>query len=283
MTQPPSPSIRISEPDAGYQIYEIEHPVCAARVARHGAQVMEWRPAGAGAPVLYLSPAAVFREGRPIRGGIPLCWPWFNAHPDDPSQPSHGIARTAFWEPVEVTDDESGVTLRFSLEHPPFHAAVRIQLGKFLSVALETTNRGDAPRRVSGALHSYLHVGDLSQIRIEGLREMSYLDTVGGPVRRHQDSELAIDGETDRIYDSSGSCSLLDPALGRRIIVGKEGSPSTVVWNPWSGKAAALADLPDEGYRDFVCIEAAAANDRAVTLAPGESHILATTIRVEEL
>lgn len=274
-------TIRISEPTAGYPVYEVDHPACTARVARHGAHLMQWRPKGEEQPVLYLSPGAEFREGKAIRGGIPVCWPWFNAHPTDPSLPAHGFARGAFWQVDEVSSTESGVSFGFSFEKAPWSAALRIHLGEELTVSLRTTNTGGEPVPVSGALHTYLQVGDIEKAFVQGLEEALYLDTVGEPTKRQQFSEVRVDREIDRIYESSRSVRVVDPVFKRSLVVAKTGSPSTVVWNPWIEKAAALGDLPDAGYRDFLCVEAAIANDRAVLLEPGAGHTLSSTVRVE--
>lgn len=273
-------TIRLTEPVPGYPVLEIEHPICIAKVALHGAHVMAWEPSTTDSPVLYLSPDAVLREGKAIRGGIPICWPWFNAHPTDPSLPSHGFARTAIWHLDLAEDDEEGVTLHLSFKHGNLSAFAAIRLGFTLEVAVETTNLGDQPCSLSGALHTYLAVTDIDAVRISGLDGCRYLDTVGTPTERIQLGEVAFDQEVDRIYDHADD-ALLDDG-GRIIVVEKEGSPSTVVWNPWIEKSKGLTDLPDDGYRHFVCIEAAISNERAIILAPGGSHTLRTTIRVEE-
>lgn len=272
------PSVRSVELAPGYPVLEIDHACGRGRVALHGAQVMEWQPAGQSEPVIYLSPSAVFREGKAIRGGIPICWPWFNAHPADPRQPSHGIARTRFWTPGMVVEDEGGVTLCFEMREEPFAAGVAIRMGAGLEVALESTNPGDAEVKISGALHTYLRVGDISRTQVTGLEDAAYLDTVGERTMRRQQGILTIDREVDRIYDSAASIRVIDGT--RTILIEKEGSPSTVVWNPWSDKARAMADLPDEDYRRFVCIEAAIANDKAVVLKPGGSALLKTRLTV---
>lgn len=276
-------SVRLSSEDSSYPIYEISHVLCTARVALHGAHVMEWKPAGAE-EVLYLSPDAIFKEGKAIRGGIPLCWPWFNAHPSDPSQPSHGVARSTFWVLEAASEDENGVLLRFGLDRSGWHARVAVRMGKSLEIALESLNPGSEPIHISGALHSYFRVGALDQVQLSGLEDAPYLDTSGDgkKVKRQQDGLVLFNGEVDSIYDSAGCVELIDEALGRTIVIEKTGSPSTVVWNPWVEKAAALGDLPDEGYRDFVCVEAAIANDKAVTVEPGGSYLLGTRISVKE-
>lgn len=265
----------------GYPVFEIDHPTCKARVALHGAHVMSWRPVDEE-EVLYLSPEAVFREGKAIRGGIPVCWPWFNAHPADAGQPSHGLVRTRFWELLDAAEDGSGVTLRFGIRVGIWNAEVTVKAGSELEVKLESKNLSDVPILVSGALHPYLVVSDIAQVRVVGLDGCGYLDTVGAPERRKQKGDVHFGGEVDRIYDSSSDLLLVDDLSGRTILIEKSGSPSTVVWNPWVEKAAALPDLPDEGYRQFCCIEAAIANDRAEIVMPGGSHVLTTRISVEE-
>lgn len=275
------PSIRLSDADPAYPVFEISHSTCAARVALHGAHVMSWKPDGEE-EVLYLSPSAVFREGKAIRGGIPLCWPWFNAHPADPAQPPHGLVRARFWEFLDAEEDHSGVTLRFGVHNGIWNAQLTVKAGEELEVALESKNDSEVPIVVSGALHTYLGVSDISQVRIVNLDGCDYLDTVGEPKVRKQKGDVTFGGEVDRIYESSRSLLLVDDLSGRTLLIEKNGSPSTVVWNPWLEKAAALADLPDEGYRKFCCIEAAIANDRAEIVMPGASHVLMTRISVEE-
>ena len=264
----------------GYPVVSVKHPACTARVALHGAHVMAWCPAGQE-EVLYLSPDAVYREGKAIRGGIPLCWPWFNAHPSDPDLPSHGLVRDQFWK-LESTDaDDEGVVskLRRTTEH--WTALATIRMGSSLEVAIESTNLGNDELLVSGALHSYFRVGDVREVTIKGLEDTDYLDTVGQHTNRHQTGAVRVDGEVDRYYDSSHSVRLEDPVKKRTILVEKEGSPSTVVWNPWTEKAAALSDLPNEDYLAFACVEAAITNDRAVALNKGETHRFSTRISVE--
>lgn len=275
------PSIHLSAIDPAYPVLEIAHPTCSARVALHGAHVLSWKPADEN-EILYLSPDAIFREGKAIRGGIPVCWPWFNAHPADPAQPSHGLVRGRLWEFLGATEDTSGVTMRFGIRVGIWNAALTVRAGEELEVTLETKNDSETPIVVSGALHTYLGVSDISQVRVVGLDGCSYLDTVGAPEIRKQKGDVVLDREVDRIYESSASILLVDDLSGRTILIEKSGSPSTVVWNPWIDKAAALADLPNDGYLKFCCIEAAIANDRAEIVMPGASHVLMTRISVEE-
>ncbi len=264
----------------GYPVLTIKHPKCNGQIALHGAHVMSWCPEGAE-EVLYLSPDAVYRQGKAIRGGIPLCWPWFNAHPTDSDLPSHGLVRNQFWEleSTDVTDD--GVVAKLRRDNGQWSALAIITIGSSLDVTLQSTNRAGDPLLVSGALHSYFSVGDVREVAIKGLEGTDYLDTVGDHTVRYQDGVIRIDQEVDRYYDSSGSVRLEDPLKKRTILIEKKASPSTVVWNPWIEKAEALSDLPNEHYLNFVCIEAAITNDRAVSVGKGETHSFSTRISVE--
>ncbi len=274
-------SVRLIEISPGYPVFEIVHPTCTARVALHGAQVFSWKPADE-AEVLYLSPDAIFKEGTAIRGGIPVCWPWFNKHPADLEQPSHGLVRGRFWKFLEATEDSHAVTLRFGIHVGIWNAEVTVKAGEELEVVLQSKNGFEVPIVVSGALHTYLAVSDISQVRVVNLDGSAYLDAVGEPVMRRQKGDVTFDREVDRVYDSSDRTLLVDDLSGRTLLIEKSGSPSTVVWNPWIEKAAALTDLPDEGYQRFCCIETAIANDRAEIVMPGGSHVMLTRISVEE-
>lgn len=275
------PSIRLNESSPNYPIYEIDHPLCKARVAKHGAQVLSWKPADED-EVLYLSPDALFQEGKAIRGGAPICWPWFNAHPTNPEMPSHGIARTRFWNLIAASENDQGVEMKFEVSEGIWHAAVTLKFGEALEITLETLNPNEIPIVVSGALHPYFAVSEIEQVRIVNLDGADYLDTVGQPTPRKQKGPLTFKGEVDSIYDSSENILLVDDLSGRTLLIEKTGSPSTVIWNPWKERSAALVDLPDDGYRKFCCIESAIANDKAVIVMPGTSATLGIRISVEE-
>lgn len=277
----------------GYPALRIRTDLCEAVIALHGAHLTHWQPLAAGHPVIYTSPTANYCEGKAIRGGIPLCWPWFNAHPDAPGKhPAHGVARNRLWtlESATVSDGQARVTLTLPpsdsiREHVPFDYELRaiFTLGNQCEVALETRNLSTGPIAVGGALHSYLAVSDLAAITIAGLEQTPYLDTTTSPEgEMGGDAQpLTITGEVDRIYYStSNGVTITDSSWRRKILIEKENSLTTVVWNPWQEKAAALSDLPDDGYTHFVCIEAANARHDTRSLAPGETHRLATRISV---
>jgi glucose-6-phosphate 1-epimerase len=279
--------VRLTYPVENYPVLEIDHSSCKARVALHGAHVMEWQPIGHG-PVLYCSPTAVLREGKAIRGGIPVCWPWFNAHPTDSTKPAHGVARSRFWQLTGCRDEGESVELRFELKADDatraiwdhdFHAIVEVRLGAELHVSLTSQNTGDTAFTETGALHTYLSVAEISHVEATGLEGATFVETAGG--RRDtavQGGAVRIEGEVDRIYSSTNTVAVRDGT--RTIFVHKHGSASTVVWNPGSEKAAKLGDMPADDYRRFLCVEAANAPGAEVTVAPGQHHVLRTRIAV---
>lgn len=282
-------SITFSEASPGYPVFIVDHPACQARVALNGAHVMEWTPAGQK-PVLYLSPQAVLENGKPIRGGVPVCWPWFNAHPSDETKPMHGFARNRPWKLMHATDSETGVKMHFALcsdadtcalwPHD-FEAHVTLELGTHLAISLKTVNKSGHDMVLTEALHTYLTVGDIAQTTVRGLSGTDYLDTVGERTMRHQEGDITFDREVDRQYASSATVSIEDAAWNRTLVVEKEGSATTVVWNPWIEKSKRLGDLPDEAFHGFLCVEAANAGTAAVTVAPGAAHEVRTVVRVQ--
>lgn len=282
-------SIRRTEPVPGYPVFEIDHPAARARVALHGAHLMEWIPTG-HEPVIYLSPDAVLREGKAIRGGVPVCWPWFGPHPTDPALPAHGFARSRFWELTDQSETAEAARLTFLLTDDKttrvlwphaFHLELEMILGAELQLHLRMVNTGSTPFDLTAALHSYLAVGGIRQTTVTGLTGADYRDVATQPATiRHQEGDIHFDQETDRDYHSDADVEVRDDAMGRTLIIGKTGSHCTVVWNPWIEKAIALTDLPDDHYQNFVCVETANAWKDIITLAPGASHTLATTVKV---
>lgn len=278
-----------SEYGEKYPVLEIDNPHCTGKVALHGAHLFQWTPRGEKS-VIYTSPEAIYKEGKAIRGGVPLCWPWFNAHPTDTSLPSHGIARNRFWELDSVTETEAETIIQLSLSpsdatreiwDQPFHAIAEVRLGKEAHISLTTHNLGAETLTVGGALHTYLTVSHISEVKVSGLDGTTYIDTVGEEAEKIQGGDLTISEEVDRIYqDTEKEIMLHDEGWNRSISVKRTGSKSAVIWNPWIDKAQALSDLPDAAYQDFLCIEAANARQDVSLLNKGESHTLATTLKV---
>lgn len=280
-----------SESPEGLVLAKIGNAHAVATVYLQGAHLTEWTPHGQ-APVLWLSPNALLAEGKAIRGGVPVCWPWFGAHPGSPGLPAHGVARTSVWEVAGSGGLEDGSTwlaLRLPQADPSLwsHSTpveIRLTVGKTLGIELSTRNAGMETVDISQALHAYFQVGDVRQARILGLDGCAYVDKTDGNRRKTQTGPLAIAAEVDRIYlDSSADCLIEDPVLKRRVRIQKTGSASTIVWNPWAEKSAQLADLGPDVYLSMVCVESANADEDKVSLSPGAEHRLSVSYGVEAL
>ena len=264
----------------------------SCEVSLYGGQVLSYRPLGQ-APVLFLRRKALFAPGQPIRGGIPVCWPWFGAHPEQKSLPAHGFARLTNWTLLAAEYDAHVTAIRLGLRDSEatrafwphaFDLTLRIVLDTVLRVELTTRNTDHAALTVTEALHTYLLVRDIAQTAVDGLQGVRYFDALTGSEHPPQAGAIRFQAETDRVYHDEGhECMVRDAALWRRIVVGKRASRSTVVWNPWLEKSRRLRDIGENEYRQMLCVETANAMDAAVTLPPGEAHTLALSLRVEPI
>ncbi len=263
---------------------ELNYQDSKATVVPHGAHVLDYEPAGQP-PVLWTSQLAQFEDGKAIRGGIPVIWPWFGSHPTDATKSSHGVARKMAWQVMGATESAASFLLLPAGQnsHPLvdglFECQLDVVLDEALTVKLTTKNLGDQPFSMTAALHSYFAVGDATQIKIKGLEGRTYIDQLDSNQRKLQQGEIVIGQEVDRIYiNSDDTVEINDPVLGRVIEIAKEGSLSTVVWNPWIDKSIRMGDFGDDEYKGMVCVETCNAADDQRTLAPGESHTLVTRI-----
>jgi glucose-6-phosphate 1-epimerase len=280
-----------SDTPGGLVQLDITTPLATAELYVYGAHVTKFQPAGQ-APVLFLSKKSHFVSGKAIRGGVPLIFPWFGPHKTNPALPAHGFIRTAEWELESLAQSASGevrVALRFSSNDAtravwPHDFAVRfhVVIGATLEMTLETENTSAEPFTFEDALHTYFTVADVLEVGVTGLAGVEYLDKVDGGKRKREGGEpIGIDGEVDRLYlNTQSTCIVEDPSLGRKIVVEKSGSDSTVVWNPWQGKGMSLTDL-GETWPGMICIETVNAMENAITLAPGEKHATRQLVRVE--
>jgi D-hexose-6-phosphate mutarotase len=261
----------------------------SATIALQGAHVMTWQPAGQQ-PVIWVSKLAKYAPGKSIRGGVPVCWPWFGPHASNPQFPGHGFARTVPWALVATKALPDGrVRLEFELIQSdatraqwPHASTVRniITVGEELEVELVTTNTGTTPFQLGQALHTYFVVGDIRQTTVAGLEGCEYLDKVGGG-RKRQQGPVTFTQETDRIYlGTHGCCGILDPVMDRTLLITSTGSRSTIVWNPWTEKAERMGDFGAEGPWGMLCVETANADEDVITLEPGETHCLSAQYRV---
>jgi D-hexose-6-phosphate mutarotase len=285
-------TVRFEAGEGGLVRAVVTTPRATAHVYLHGGHVTHYHPRGQG-PVLFLSARSAFAPGQAIRGGVPVVFPWFGARAGDPGAPAHGFARTAAWDVEAVTpapDGSVAVLLRLDASETTrvlwphgFVVRYRVGIGAALDLALGVQNTSTEAFRFEAALHTYLAVGDVREVSVRGLEATPYIDKVDG-MRRKVEGRAAVrlGGETDRVYlGTRAGCIVDDPAGGRRLIVDKRGSETTVVWNPWAEKVRGMADLGADEWLRFLCVETASVADHAVALGPGGRHELRASIRAE--
>jgi glucose-6-phosphate 1-epimerase len=270
----------------------IERPEARAEIYTHGATVTSWQPRNRE-PVLFLSGSAVFRRDKAIRGGIPICFPWFGPKAGDDKAPQHGFARTSAWTIADMREDDrqQRVVVELVLASSDrseafwpyrFRVRYRVAIGEKLEVELEVSNTGETPFSFEEALHAYFRVADARAVHVRGLQGAEYVDKVDGGVPKRDTAEaVVLTGECDRLYQvTSAACEIVDPGLSRRISIAKDRSLSTIVWNPWIEKARGLKDFGDDEWQRMICVEAANAGRDAIALQPGAQHSMRTQIVV---
>jgi glucose-6-phosphate 1-epimerase len=281
-------TLHFADAAPGLPVAEITTPLASARVALQGGQLLAWQPAE-HAPVIWTSKAAVFEPGKGVRGGVPVCWPWFGALA---GQGAHGFVRTRMWQMRESRLDATGqAVLRLGIKDDAstraiwdqaFDLELVVTVGQTLSLALITRNTGTIPMLITQALHTYFCTGDITHTKVRGLDGCAYLDKVHDSATRLQSGVVRFEGETDRVYiDTTADCLIDDMAGNRAIRVAKQGSSSTVVWNPWSEREKAFADMAPGEYQQMLCVETCNAGPDQVVVQPGQAQVLATTISIE--
>ncbi|MCR0997928.1 D-hexose-6-phosphate mutarotase [Serratia rubidaea] len=233
----------------------VSHPKVRAAVTLQGAHLISWQPSGER-PVIWLSDNTPFKTGNAIRGGVPICWPWFGPA----GKPSHGFARNQPWRLTAHDEDQDGVILTFTLQDNEqtrklwphaFMLIARFKLGESCEIELES--HGDY--QATAALHSYFQIGDIARISVAGLGE-TYLDKVANGAEARQSGEVTFSGQTDRIYTQPAACSLIkDPALQRTIEVQHHHMSDVIAWNPGAELSCSMADMANDGYKTMVCVE----------------------------
>jgi glucose-6-phosphate 1-epimerase len=283
-----SGEVRIVAGNGGLAKVQVSSPLVAADIYLYGAQVTSWIPAGAS-EVLFLSERSHWQDGRAIRGGIPVCFPWFRGKIDDPNAPAHGVVRTRAWNLDAIAGSKDGsVTVTLSTQSDQasrhwwpheFHAVNRIKIGASLSLELSVSNTGSTPFRFEEALHTYFRVSDVSHARVRGLNNIRYLDNMDGNREKMQNGDVTFSAPFDSAFmHTHGPLELVDEQLGRAIRTEKRNSDTTVVWNPWKQGAASLADLGDDEWKRMACVEASNILVAAIELPPDENHTMQATL-----
>lgn len=272
-----------------------------ALIAQQGAQLLSYQP-HEQPPLVWLSETAEYRHGQSLRGGVPVCWPWFGSLERNPVEirtayqgdkaPAHGLVRAVDWQLDDIADELGQLSVHFSFDArnglPGWPHSARLELvmrfGERLTLEMTTHNLGDAPLPVSQALHTYFAVGDVRQASIDGLQGCRYVETLEKWELRDQHGVVRIAGETDRIYlDVEKPLVIRDPAWERGIHIQASGSRSAVVWNPWIDKAARLSQFEPDAWQGMLCIETARVWDDVMSVAPGRSETMKVEIWSEPL
>jgi glucose-6-phosphate 1-epimerase len=283
-------AVQILAGRGGLPKIHIASPAANAELYLHGAHLTSWQPDEQD-EVFFLSDRSHWEDGQPIRGGIPICFPWFRGKQDDPQAPKHGFVRIRSWQldsvalnpDASVTVAASTVADEFSRRwwRYDFRLTYRLRIGRNLQLELIVANTGSVPFRFEEALHTYFHVGLAQRVQVRGLDGVAYLDNADHNQRAVQSGPLLFSETTDNAYLDTGSpVDLVDPVLHRTLTTAKENSASTVVWNPGREGAASIADLGDEEWQKMACVEASNVLACAVTLPPGQEHRMAATVSV---
>ncbi len=275
--------------NGGLAKVQIAAPGVAGDMYLHGAHVTSWKPAGAQ-EVFFVSPHSRWEGGVAIRGGVPVCFPWFGDKADNPHAPAHGFVRTKAWQLESIEQRDGAVSVSMLTESDDstrkwwpfdFRLLHRVSFGAELVLELTMINLGSTPLRFEEALHAYYNVGDATKASVAGLDGAEYLDKTDAYRKKTQQGDVVITSETDRVYlNTSRALELTDPVLHHHISVTKVNSRTTVVWNPWMEKARALSDLGEDQWKRMLCIEVTNVGDFAVELGPGQEHTMKAVVRV---
>ncbi|KAK3005365.1 hypothetical protein RJ639_015468 [Escallonia herrerae] len=256
----------------------------SAKVSLHGGQVTSWRN-DRGEELLFTSSKAIFKPPKAMRGGIPICFPQFG---NCGSLEQHGFARNKLWTidedpPPLHTNDSHGKSFIDLLLKPSeedlkcwphsFEFRLRVSLAADgnLTMISRIRNINGKPFSFSFAYHTYLSVSDISEVRIEGLETLDFLDNLGQRERfTEQGDAITFESEVDRVYlGTPNSIAVLDHERKQTYVIRKDGLPDVVVWNPWEKKSKSMVDLGDEEYKQMLCVDGAAI-EKPITLKPGE-------------
>ncbi|MCG7536075.1 D-hexose-6-phosphate mutarotase [Pseudoalteromonas sp. OOF1S-7] len=277
-----SASVKLARTESGLEYFDVNGPLCQAKIYLQGAQITEFIPAGQK-NLLWVSQDETYLEGQSIRGGIPICWPWFGVHAE-PDWPAHGFARKQVWRAERIEEDDAVIRIVLSLPMSsidrtfwPHESSLTVEfvLSEQLEVKLSNTNTGSETFSLTQALHTYFPTPAIEQTRVDGLQGAKYIEFGEGPFT--QDEVVTFARETDMVYTQAPEVQIIETPDGK-IAVGREHSSSCVLWNPWIDKSKRLSNFRDDEYHTMLCLEAANVMDDAVTLAPGESHTLITKI-----
>ena len=269
----------------------INNASATATLSLYSGHLLVFKPHHQVEDLIFVSDRALYQPGKAIRGGCPICWPWFGPDPTQSGRPNHGFVRNRLWTVRATETTPTGETrVQLALNDTPetcaiwpyaFQLILEVIVGETLTLNLITANTGTEAFPLTQALHTYFNIGDINQVQVKGLRDLTYIDKVSGGDQKQQNGEVTIGEEVDRIYLGVPSeLRIDDPVFNRQIVIQSTGNQTAIVWNPWIAGAAKMADLGDQDYQRFVCVETANAATDAVELQPGKQFQLSATYQV---
>lgn len=285
--------LKFIEGRGGFPFIEISNAKASALISVYAGQVLSFRPVGVADDLMFLSEKAYYQPGKAIKGGAPICWPWFGADPQGLGRPAHGFVRNRLWNVVATgttADGDTRVTLGLidtpetrAIWPQSFTLALEITVGDSLNLELVTRNTGTQMFPVTQAFHTYFKIGDISQTSVLGLEGTDYIDKTDNSAQKQQTGAVMINAEVDRIYlGVQGELVIADAALKRRIRIASSGSKTAVVWNPWVKISTEMGDLQDDDYRRLLCVETTNASTDVVEIAPNSEFRLVANYGVEQ-
>lgn len=257
----------------------IRNENCTAEIYPHGAHITRFQPNGQR-PMLFLSNQAIFQNAKAIRGGVPICFPWFGNHAEDPNAPAHGLVRQKIWQLDEIDQQSEQTALTFSTNTEHFSVRFTVIFGIDLQMIMQVTNTANRTMSFQTALHTYFQIADISAVKIDGLQSTKFLDQLTSLWHEPTNIPIHFTQETDRIYQFSGDQPSWDDITinstqgDKQIKICRTNARSVVVWNPWVEKAKRMADFGDDQWQEMCCVECGNIGENCVSLASGMSHTM---------
>ncbi|MGH8763257.1 MAG: D-hexose-6-phosphate mutarotase [Nitrosospira sp.] len=283
--------LKFIEGGGGLPFIQVDNAKASAVISVYAGQVLAFQPANEPHNLMFLSEAAYYRAGKAIKGGVPVCWPWFGPDPEQRGRPAHGFVRNRFWNVVQTEARAGDTRITLGLTDSPetlaiwphsFALALEITIGDSLNLELVTRNTGKERFSITQAFHTYFKVGHIGKVVVLGLEDSNYIDKTDNGVQKRQKGAITINSEVDRIYRNAPDELIIDDtALVRRIRIASQGSKTAVVWNPWAKISAEMGDLKDDDYEHLLCVETANADRDVVEVGPGNESRLMANYRIE--
>jgi glucose-6-phosphate 1-epimerase len=275
--------VEFVEGQGNFPLIKISNEYAEATISVYAGQVLSFKPVGQTEDVMFFSNKAYHQTGKAMKGGTPICWPWFGPDPEEKGRASHGFVRDRLWQVRDVISTQDGATQvtmglidtseTKAIWDYSFDFAIVITVAQVLTIKLVTRNTGTEAFSITQALHTYFKIGDINQVKVLGLENKAYLDKVDHGQQKTQSGAITFSGECDRIYlDVPATLTIADQGLNRQIIVTATNSKTAIVWNPGADIAASMADLGDRDYEHFVCVETANAANEIINIPAGGQY-----------